>query len=98
MNHGGAFLIKQYSGAPHRLLAETFPGSNFPHNNDKEKPWEIWRFSRVPEGYWDDPTNLKEAFDIFAKKIGVKKLDDWYQVTALQITQFGFSSRISTPK
>lgn len=45
-----------------------------------EYNWEVWKFSRVPNGYWEDSQNQRAVFDYIYKRLGLKTLKDWYSV------------------
>jgi hypothetical protein len=72
---GGAALVKQYSGSPILALQAAYP----------EHVFHIWKFSRVPVKTWKNPKLLRQFFDSLAPQVGVKKLDDWYEVADRRI-------------
>jgi hypothetical protein len=48
--------------------------------------WDPLRFSRVPQGYWTDENTQRAALERFGReKLGVKELDDWYSVSAVDV-------------
>jgi hypothetical protein len=57
-----------------------------------EHNWVIWRFSKVPEGFWDQPENRKAFFEWLAKELKVKDMDGWYRVTRTSVARFGGSA------
>jgi hypothetical protein len=54
--------------------------SAYPNHN-----WQAWKFSAVPEGYWDSPTNQREFFDWIASTLQIYRLDDWYNYSMAQV-------------
>jgi hypothetical protein len=52
----------------------------YPHHK-----WDALRFSRLPAEYKQDEDAQKDAFErIGREKLGIKKLDDWYNVSILK--------------
>ncbi len=48
-----------------------------------------WERGRVPIGFWDDPANQRRYLVWLGKKLGIKKLDDWYQSTVADFVANG---------
>src|SRR5688500_10884750 len=38
------------------------------------------QFSKVPRGYWMDEGNQRNHLNAIGRKVGVKEMDDWYNV------------------
>ena len=45
-----------------------------------EYNWLPWRFSSAPNGYWSDHSNQKLYINWLAEQIGIKSIEDWYNV------------------
>lgn len=45
--------------------------------------------NRLPKNHWNDLEHQRSFFLALAKKLGIKQLDDWKEVTALQINKHG---------
>lgn len=59
IEHGGRTLVSTYySGSPASLVSCVYP----------EFDWKVWRFSRVPDGFWDDFQNQIQFMDWLGKR------------------------------
>ena len=54
-----------------------------------EIDWDYGLFHKVPQGFWIDPKNQLSTIESIAKKLNIKKLDDWYNVKYLDIVKYG---------
>lgn len=78
--HDGYGLIsKHYGNCPSRAIVDMFPNH----------PWNLWKFKKVPRGYWNSEKNQREFMDSLAKKLNLKEFDDWYQVSKDEIIEHG---------
>lgn len=50
---GGPLILKHYSNSPCKLITSTYL------NYD----WKMWKFSKVPEGFWDQMENHERFVD-----------------------------------
>src|SRR5690606_12641352 len=66
--------IKKY-GSLYDALKKLYPNHN----------WDPIRFSRVPQGYWTDVNTQRLALEKLGKQLGVKTLDDWYKMEAVNV-------------
>jgi hypothetical protein len=66
-------MLDHYDGCLIRALFNIYP----------EYPWQVWRFKKVPKGFWDDVENVREYFEWLGKSFGVTHLDDWYGYVCL---------------
>src|SRR5688500_6705904 len=41
----------------------------------------IWKFGRIPSGFWEKQENRKVFFDWLGFQLGYRSVDDWYNVT-----------------
>lgn len=80
-NYGGGLLLNHYQGSIAKALASLYPEHN----------WKPWKFTQVPAGHWDDTANQRDFFASVGSELGVKELDDWYNVTATQLHARGGS-------
>lgn len=60
------------------LIMETFP----------EHKWQVWKFSRAPEGWWDKMDNQRMFLEAFAAARGMKSMNDWYNVDFDSLAEF----------
>lgn len=51
--HGGSVLLSKYENSPSKLVTSVF----------SDKSWKIWKFNKVPDGFWDDSTNQKHFME-----------------------------------
>jgi len=72
VRHDGYSLINRFGDSPYALLKTVYP----------DKQWLPWRFSKVPGGYWEKLENQRTYLEWLSSKLGYKKMEDWYQVTA----------------
>eukprot|EP01114_Cavostelium_apophysatum_P002651 TRINITY_DN1234_c0_g1_i1.p1 TRINITY_DN1234_c0_g1~~TRINITY_DN1234_c0_g1_i1.p1 ORF type:complete len:573 (+),score=74.65 TRINITY_DN1234_c0_g1_i1:104-1822(+) len=54
--------------------------------------WDPLKFEHKPSRFWYSETNRRRLFDEIGKKIGIKQLEDWYNVTTQDITRHGGDS------
>ena len=78
---GGSKLLRSYyKGSLCKALEAIFPNHI----------WYPWKFKQnVTFKYWSNRENRKLFLDWFGKQIGIKKMDDWYQVAIHQFIQHG---------
>jgi hypothetical protein len=72
-------LFDAYGNSMGTLLSNLFPEYN----------WHLWRFGSVPKGYWNDVENQRSFMDWFGNKIGMKKYDDWLNISRQQLEMGG---------
>jgi len=77
---GGSTLLYIYNDSPMKLIRTIY----------SEHPWQFWKFSKVPNGTWEDLGNLTEFIEWAGKQLGVKQLDDWYGISSTQLGSLGF--------
>lgn len=77
--HGGGQILLYYNNSSSRALVTVYP----------EHDWMVWRFHRMPDGYWD--TVMKEKLeqqrivDWLNVKLSIQSLDEWYRVSMAEI-------------
>ena len=75
-HHGGGVLLK-YDSSPSTFVMNVFD----------EYEWLPWMFRSVPFRFWEKKTNARRYFQWLTEELKIKQLDDWYQITARDITQ-----------
>jgi len=69
-------LIQEYYGCSLiRALQSLYP----------EQPWQIWKFEKVPQGFWTDFANIKSYFQWLAEELQMVQMSGWYDVTLEQV-------------
>eukprot|EP01114_Cavostelium_apophysatum_P014359 TRINITY_DN3702_c0_g1_i1.p1 TRINITY_DN3702_c0_g1~~TRINITY_DN3702_c0_g1_i1.p1 ORF type:complete len:614 (+),score=148.50 TRINITY_DN3702_c0_g1_i1:97-1938(+) len=81
---GGGSLLKIYDGDIGAALRSAYP----------EHRWEEWRFDKLPKDFAENHPRVKAMIAWGAQKLGVKQLDDWYQVTSHSMYELGFRSLV----
>ena len=78
-DRGGSRLLNHYYGnSPSKLLLDIYP----------DHQWKVWRFQKVPRGYWNRLESIKdwvEFMDWLSTKLEIRYLSDWYRVSLEQI-------------
>ena len=58
-----------------------------------EYNWLPWKFSGgTPKNYWTDQKNVQKYTKWIESELGIKKMSDWYNVSATDIKQVGGES------
>src|SRR5438128_2224085 len=47
--------------------------------------WNSVQFSTIPRGYWNDEDNQRNYLDKIGRELGVKEMDDWYNVSVDEV-------------
>jgi len=71
----GNQLIKHYNGSTLAAAMDCFPGH----------PWLEWKFARVPVGFWKKKVNRERYLDWLAKKLRIRKPEDWNRVRRVDL-------------
>ncbi len=74
-NSGGGLLANYYGHSPIAALKEYLP----------RRRWQPWRFTSVPQHFWQDPDNRRRYLDWLARRLRIRTPDQWYGVTVEQI-------------
>jgi hypothetical protein len=82
---GSGLLSHRYGDSMHRLLAGVYPGHE----------WLEWKFTRVPVGFWDHEPNRLKFLSHFASSNNIASFEDWYNVTAEQLSLGGGAGLLS---
>lgn len=76
-------VIQNYcSGSMVAALKEAYPNH----------PWQEWRFGKAPKGFWASLDNRKRFFAWLTLQLGISNLEEWYDVTHIQLLEFGGNS------
>jgi hypothetical protein len=78
---GNGFITLKYKSSVSAAIMTLFP----------EHPWQLWRFTALPLGFWSNVTHQRQYFDEFMKRNGITQLEDMYNVTTSEIAQQGGS-------
>jgi 5-hydroxyisourate hydrolase-like protein (transthyretin family) len=70
---GGAGLMYKFKDSPSLLMSSIFP----------EYEWLPWRFSQVPNGFWENVQNQRKYIDWAEKQLKINEKSDWYKVSYL---------------
>lgn len=76
--NGGEALIKYYRNF-FTLLQSVYP----------EKKWNIFERDYVPYKFWKEKANRRKFMDEISSKLGITKLDDWYDINERTFAAFG---------
>jgi hypothetical protein len=49
---------------------------------------------RLPSGYWNNSTHLREFVDGLARQLGIQKWEDWYNVTSKDLYMYNSYDKI----
>lgn len=83
---GGHHLLQHhYDGCLAKALITLYP----------QHKWAVWKFSKVPNNFWDDMDNQREFFDAVGKSFGVVNEHDWYKITQQHIVDQGGAGLLS---
>lgn len=77
--NGGERILSYYNNSLIQILKKFYP----------EHEWLEWKFSSVPNGFWEDSNNQLKFLDWLGKELGFKSMTDWYQITAELIYKHG---------
>jgi len=62
--HGGLNLLKAFDKSVVGAIVAAYP----------EHEWQIWRFERVPKGFWQNDENVMKYLQWLQKQIGVETM------------------------
>lgn len=79
LSRGGKKVLSCYNDSPIQALQTVYP----------EHSWIVWKFNRVPHGYWKKRKNSKDFLDWLRGKLGYKSMEDWYSLTQEDICKNG---------
>ena len=81
-NNGASGLFALYEANLPKLLASIYPNYN----------WELWRFPRRIGQVLENDEEFDKMFDGLEKALDIKTPEDWYRVTAEQLSQLAVPS------
>ena len=76
---GGGEFLAQFDGSLVKSLQNLRP----------EFDWQVWKFEKVPQGFWKDEENHIKMVYGLAKEFGIKLKDDWYSITVSKVESKG---------
>lgn len=68
--HRGGSLLLEYRSSVSETVIACFPKHH----------WKEWMFNRLPTGFWDDRRNCRRYMQWLGKRLGYRRLDDWYRI------------------
>eukprot|EP01118_Nematostelium_gracile_P015920 TRINITY_DN6480_c0_g2_i1.p1 TRINITY_DN6480_c0_g2~~TRINITY_DN6480_c0_g2_i1.p1 ORF type:complete len:190 (-),score=30.60 TRINITY_DN6480_c0_g2_i1:134-703(-) len=74
----GKGLLRKYKSSPSCLVMSMFT----------EHKWDVSKFARR-KGIWDDLQLQRNVMSDLAKRLNIKKMEDWYDVGVVQIYENG---------
>lgn len=77
--NGGSTLLQKHQNSLPALLRAHYPNHR----------WLTWRFPHVPRGHFDDPQNRAECVNWLAERLGIDRLDGWYEVSVRDVSREG---------
>lgn len=48
---------------------------------EPEYDWLFWKFTRVPDGFWEEFENQKKYMNWLFKELGYTEMEDWYKIS-----------------
>jgi len=69
--NGGSGLLVQFGNSPYKALRSIYP----------EHQWFPWKFTKIPDGCWNDVNNQKKSFRILGLKFGYQNESNWQNLT-----------------
>ena len=79
IDNGGGGLLNQFNGSPFKILSFAYPEIN----------WKQWKFNRVSNGYWNNPSNVKDFFENNKEIFKIKQQEDWYKISSKDLIDNG---------
>jgi len=76
---GGNSLMSYHKNSLAKALVTAYP----------DYPWQAWRFGNVPVSMWDEPERGREFVVWAGKTLGVKELNDWYEIRNEEVRKLG---------
>jgi len=76
---GAGGLLFRYKGSLQRALFDLYPEYN----------WKPWLFVQVSSGFYENDTNSKNYIQWLAFQLNIKRMDDWYNVSRVQLVSLG---------
>lgn len=57
--------------------------------------WKEWLFHRVPNGFWDEPTNRRRYLRWLGRTLGFRRAADWYCISHQHVRMTGGGALLS---
>jgi hypothetical protein len=78
----GTRLLQIYGNSLDKILKTLYPNHQ-------------WKIKRKPRGYWKNLDNQRAFLDQIRSSLGIKNLNDWNNVTTVQLVQVGGSRMLT---
>jgi hypothetical protein len=59
-----------------------------------EHPWLIWKFEKVPQGFWDNIEHQRDFLKWMEKERNIQTPEDWYKIRLNDFRDLGGSSLV----
>lgn len=82
-------IFSCYQKSLTKALQSIYPGTFITSCNDIEHKWELWRFLKVPVGFWKEKDNQRAFFDSVSKTLQISHWEDWYHVKKVDVEALG---------
>lgn len=89
IENGGTHVLLKHKGSLFQALKSIYPGmSSIFFLIYEEIQWEI-RWFNLPSKYWQKKENVREFFEVLAKKLNIRSPKDWGHISSHQIIYSG---------
>nr|AIJ02278.1 hypothetical protein [uncultured soil microorganism] len=78
IQQGGQGLVKHFHYSLPAVLQDYWP----------TYAWQEWRFTSVPDGFWDNRVNRRRYLDWLGPHLGFRRVEDWYQLSFQDLTHW----------
>ena len=82
--HRGGTLLLRYRSSVSATVKACFP----------DYDWKEWLFGMLPAGFWDEPRHCRRYMRWLGKRLGYRRLDDWYQIKLSHFLENGGSTLV----
>jgi hypothetical protein len=73
-SHGGTALLANYGHSFVRAVTTVYP----------EHPWQLWKFVKVPTGYWKDTHEMESFLKWVEQRLEITSPQDWLSTNCFQ--------------
>jgi len=78
-HNGITILYNVFSGSTRDVAKHLYP----------DYPWIEWMFRKVPDGFWEDLSNVRDFLDWLATELGIEDPEQWYVYTNKVLEKHG---------
>jgi hypothetical protein len=75
---GGFGLFHYYNNSMIKALMAVYP----------EHSWQVWKFDKVPHGYWDKDSHARHFLETVEKQLGIENKADWQFIAKKTLNSF----------